>query len=83
MRYHYIAYLPALAIILALAWLLTGCATPAEQNFWADAGAVAEGAAEVGAVALDVDVALHEPDPHDRDAHRHWCEQYHDHPHCR
>ena len=56
MKYHDLVYLPALAIILALAWLLSGCAnTPAQKATWEDVGEVAEGAAIVGAVLLAPD----------------------------
>jgi len=81
MKYHYTVYLPLLAVILALAWVLSGCAnmTPGEQNALDDLGAVAEGVAIVGAVVLDAD----EPPIDHQDEHRQWCHEHADHQHCK
>lgn len=67
-------------IFLASAiWMLTGCAnmTPGEQATLDDLGAIAEGAAIVGAIVLDAD----EP-PLRTDEHRNWCESHVDREHC-
>jgi hypothetical protein len=58
LKYHYLVYLPALAIILALAWLLSGCAnTPAQKAIWEDVGEVSTGVF-FGAVLLAPDQTM-------------------------
>jgi hypothetical protein len=64
MKYHHTVYLPALAIILALAWLLSGCASMCDPNDVQCKQDAVSDAADVGAgigAALDVMSILDAP----------------------
>lgn len=74
----------SIVITILLAVSLVGCAnmTQGEQSALNATMEVLDDTADIAVSAAVLDADLHEPDPWQSQAHRDWCAQHPNHPHC-